>query len=317
MMSRAVKVVVLLCLAVAALYADRGAIAVTPNVNVFEPNQRAYIAWDGKEEILILSTDVKTDGATKVVEVMPFPSLPQVTQADTNVFEKLQQYLARRTGHGSAETEKGMGAERREPPPDVRFIFHKRIGHHSVTVVRIRSTTALQSSMNQILAQHGGDTIVIPSEMVGTIQEYIRERYEYFAIDVVSLDTALSSQQPLRYRFKSPCVYYPLRITRTAKGPTEVDIVVVNTNCILVPDEKRCIQGMRPLLEQMLFLDGLPQADSVAYALLKNARHCGVLTYWSVRANPSDLTRDLVLQGKTRRARFGRARWRCTDYQPR
>ncbi len=50
--------------------ADRGAIPFQPEVTIFEPTQRALIAWNGEEEILILSTDLRASRATKVLEVI-------------------------------------------------------------------------------------------------------------------------------------------------------------------------------------------------------------------------------------------------------
>jgi len=49
-----------------AAVADRGSIPFKPHVQVFEPNQRAMIAWDGHEEILLLSTDLSASEPTKV-----------------------------------------------------------------------------------------------------------------------------------------------------------------------------------------------------------------------------------------------------------
>ena len=55
-------------------YGDMGAIPLIPNVQVFEPNQRAIIAWDGEEEILLLSTDLSASKPTKILEILPVPN---------------------------------------------------------------------------------------------------------------------------------------------------------------------------------------------------------------------------------------------------
>src|SRR5512134_1393996 len=70
------------------LFADRGAIPFRPHVTIFEPTQRAMIAWNGEEEILILSTDLRASQRTKVLEVMPFPAEPCVTKGDVGVFKR-------------------------------------------------------------------------------------------------------------------------------------------------------------------------------------------------------------------------------------
>ena len=49
---------------------------ITP-VRFFEPSQNALIAWNGQEEILYLTTDVRASRASKVLEVLPLPSQPR------------------------------------------------------------------------------------------------------------------------------------------------------------------------------------------------------------------------------------------------
>ncbi|MCD6162881.1 MAG: hypothetical protein J7K40_10770 [candidate division Zixibacteria bacterium] len=49
-------------------YADRGSIPFDSRIEIFEPNQRAMIAWNGSEEILLLSTDLRASATTKILE---------------------------------------------------------------------------------------------------------------------------------------------------------------------------------------------------------------------------------------------------------
>jgi hypothetical protein len=62
-------------------------------VDIFEPKQRALIAWDGYEEILILSTDLYASEATQVLEIMPLPSVPAVTAKDIGLFHRLNMLI--------------------------------------------------------------------------------------------------------------------------------------------------------------------------------------------------------------------------------
>ncbi|MBN1607417.1 MAG: hypothetical protein JW940_12335, partial [Polyangiaceae bacterium] len=68
--------------------ADRGSIPFKPHVQVFEPTQRAMLAWSGQEEILLLTTDLNASEPTKILEVMPFPSEPKVKKGDTETFRR-------------------------------------------------------------------------------------------------------------------------------------------------------------------------------------------------------------------------------------
>jgi hypothetical protein len=69
-------------------------IPVNPEVSVYEPGQKAIIAWNGKEEILILSTNVHSDDESLVVELLPLPSEPErVELASFSSFEEIEQII--------------------------------------------------------------------------------------------------------------------------------------------------------------------------------------------------------------------------------
>ncbi len=74
--------------------ADRGLVHVEPGVSIYEPGQKAIIAWNGQEEILILSTDVSATGETLVLEIMPLPSNPKkIEKASFESFVTIQTIL--------------------------------------------------------------------------------------------------------------------------------------------------------------------------------------------------------------------------------
>ena len=62
--------------------ADMGGIPVTskPNVSIYEPGQKAIIAWNGTEEMLILSTDVNASEDTLALRILPLPSEPKTIE---------------------------------------------------------------------------------------------------------------------------------------------------------------------------------------------------------------------------------------------
>ena len=77
-----IGIFLLLSLMPAFLAADRGAIPFDPDVRIFEPNQRAIIAWNGQKQILLLSTDMRASRQVEILEVLPLPSEPQVKKGD-------------------------------------------------------------------------------------------------------------------------------------------------------------------------------------------------------------------------------------------
>lgn len=73
--------------------ADRGSIPFTVGVNIFEPSQDALIAWNGEEEILILSTELSASEKTKVLQVLPLPAEPEVKKSSCDVLRRANEFV--------------------------------------------------------------------------------------------------------------------------------------------------------------------------------------------------------------------------------
>ncbi|MDI6883882.1 MAG: DUF2330 domain-containing protein [Hadesarchaea archaeon] len=56
-------------------------------ISLYEPGQKAIIAWDGENEVLILATDVYASENSWALEVLPLPSEPTVTKGERGSFE--------------------------------------------------------------------------------------------------------------------------------------------------------------------------------------------------------------------------------------
>jgi len=67
----------------------------------------------------------------------------------------------------------------------------------------------------------------VPEAFQEVVADYIRDGYRWFAFNVVSLGPATRTKQAVQYRFRSDCVYFPLRITRTEAGNTTVKLLIV------------------------------------------------------------------------------------------
>ncbi len=168
-------------------YADRGLIPFMSNIQIFEPNQRAMIVWNGKEEILLLSTDLKASGATEVLEVLPLPSEPVVKKGDVEIFKKavqlinikLRNKLNAQNARGMGYAGKGMGLSTREQPAG-EVTFHEKIGSHHIAVAHVLDTNGFIEWAEKYIGSSGAKNPTIPEAMKTVVGEYIKEGYSVF-----------------------------------------------------------------------------------------------------------------------------------------
>lgn len=224
-------IILFLLLATPQLFADRGSIPFNPNVQIFEPNQRAMIAWNGEEEILLLSTDMRASKATQVLEVLPLPSEPQVKKGDVETFRRANALINTKSRFFAEQIGKGPRSPG-APPPAGEVTFHKKIGAHDISVTHVLNAEGFISWVEKYLKSVGVQNPIIPAAIQKIIAGYTTEGFTWFVFDVVSLNEVLSTGEAIQYRFKTKFLYYPMKITQTVVGPTNVDLLVLTSKLL-------------------------------------------------------------------------------------
>lgn len=219
--------------------ADRGSIPFEPFVTIHEPLQKAAIAWNGDEEILILSTDLKSSKPTKVLEVLPLPSEPVVTRGDDKVFGKLQALAFSRS---RPVYSRSPLPEASKGPGSAEITFHEKIGAHDISVVHLLDSSDFDAWVHDFLKKNGVTAKQVSPVLLATISQYILDGYRWFVFDVVELGTTIKTNDAIQYRFASKQLYYPLRISATDTGKTEVRIAALTpvglSRYLALPGEK-------------------------------------------------------------------------------
>ena len=205
--------------------ANRGMIPVNPNVQIFEPNQRAMIAWNGVEEILLLSTDLHASDSTTLLEVLPLPSEPDVKKGDLETFRKATDLINRKLFKGRMAKGRELSKDVIVPSGDVTF--HKRIGAHDISVTHLLNAQGFVDWVVDYLQTLGIETDVVSAEMRKLIEGYVSDGFEWYVFDVISLGKETVTNEPIQYRFESKHVFYPLKITSTAEGSTSIELLIL------------------------------------------------------------------------------------------
>ena len=208
--------------------ADRGMIPIEPEVSVYEPGQKAIVAWNGQEEILILSTDVKANGGTWVLEMMPLPSNPTVIEkAGFESFITIQnliwahapEVLGRYWG-GVNETE------------GVEVVFHEKIGAHDIMVVNSSNAPNFVQWIEGFLEANEISRVISLQNFESVIEDYMARGFRFFVLDLIDLSSEQRSIEPILYRFETHFLYYPLKISSPISGDTKITLFVLTKSDI-------------------------------------------------------------------------------------
>lgn len=224
-----------------ACHADMGSIPFKKGVRIVEPNQDAIIAWNGKEQLLYLQTTLEASEETKVLEVMPLPSKPKVDAADPGVFTRCKSLLPRVVVRDSGGAD-ALGPFGGPELPAAKVVERKMIGAHDLRTVELLSAERFTA---WVTAEFGvaNEGLEVPAPLLAVIGEYARDGYKWFLFDVVDVKQEMAKKTPLRIRFETDKLYYPMRITRTEKGHTTVSLSILTTvlfnkeDCVGIPRE--------------------------------------------------------------------------------
>ncbi|MBS7651357.1 DUF2330 domain-containing protein [Candidatus Bathyarchaeota archaeon] len=211
----ALPIILLNC--VSQVYADRGTIPIM-NVDVYGPGQKAIIAWNGEVERLILSTDLYASLETKVLELMPLTSKPNVEVVDLKIFEEIQILMMRKMPRTISPEYKG----------GLEIIFHEKIGPHDITVLKATSTEELSRFITDYTIKMGISHIPPVSEgTYAILKDYLMRGFNYWVLDLVDIPSTKRSIEPIAYEFKSETLYYPMKISATTKGPIRINLYLI------------------------------------------------------------------------------------------
>ena len=277
------------------VYADRGMIPFKPFVKIFEPTQRAMIAWNGKEEILLLSTDLKASKATKVLEVLPLPSEPLVKKGDVEIFKKATVLINKKVRERRTFLPEGRGLKEIQEVPAGEVTFHEKIGAHDISVTRVLNPAGFIEWVEKYLRSSGVENPLIPEPMKTVVSEYSKEGFSWFVFDVVTLDQVPKTNDAIQYRFKTDFLFYPLKITKTGEGNTSIDVLVL-TPMLLSQFSGIPTNQVRMRHEPVSISSGELRTISEEMDDLLGHREDLRLRIWQIRGKLSSFDKDLIVK---------------------
>jgi len=217
--------------------ANRGMIVPRTITILEETGQNAIVAWNGDEEVIILSTDVKSSEYTLVLEVLPLPSNPtKVEEGSFDSFTKLTEIVNKKAWAAWAARKETstLGIEKRAVP-GIEITFHKKIGAHEVTVVKVDDLDYFLNWVRNFIINKGFEYKEISPEFKDSVTNYLNRGIKFFVFDVIETSENKQSIKPLIYRFKTDFLYYPLEITATSDAgwsSSKVNIFLITKGTI-------------------------------------------------------------------------------------
>lgn len=211
-------------------YADMGRIHAT-DAKVSEESQKAIILHNGDEEVLILGTDLKADKKTGLIRFIPFPTEPKVSLAHPDVFEIVSRLIKK---HGLKFVSKSKGGTT-STQAAVEMRFHKKLGAHDVTVIKVNDTSHFRQWVNDFFQKKGLPQRKEYPDVERVVNDYVKRDITYFVFDFVEVTDETNLVEPIVYSFKNKEFYYPLKTSNTFGGEGRIDLITFTPGTLFEP----------------------------------------------------------------------------------
>lgn len=171
-----------------------------------EPEQYGLVAWNGKQELLILSTGEQalTGGEkTMMLSFMPLPGkCRDIKEAKTEVIDAAHKLVYSKLG-----TSRGKGVE-----------LTRKFGPHNIFVWKVDDRDEFINRVQAyIQSKFGGRAVALfTPDTAKVLDQYLDDGYKYFAFDLVDMSNEKPSEKrAIAYYFDTKYLYYPLRVSQS------------------------------------------------------------------------------------------------------
>lgn len=196
--------------------------------------ETSVVRWDGRTEQIVMRFVVRGD-APRAAWIMPVPGRAAVELADGAVFDELSRLTEpqERTRHyfwprdrdwpftGSGDGMAGAAPGAGEPP--VGVVGREQLGDFDVA----RLTATDPDALRNWLEDNG---FKLPEGLTAELKPYVDQKWEYVAVRLAPRQQGKKLQgtlDPLKIRFDSDRLVYPMRLSRTAKTPQSLGLYVL------------------------------------------------------------------------------------------
>ncbi|MDX3225643.1 DUF2330 domain-containing protein [Streptomyces sp. ME19-01-6] len=216
------------------------------NTTVAVAREASVVRWDGRTEEIVMSLTVGGD-AHEAAWIMPVPHRATVRLGNRALFDEVREVTApvHRTRHyfwprpgdwpfddrkvgyvDGAGAPDGAGAK---APPRVGVVSRERLGPFDVA----RLTATDPGALRDWLKEHG---FQLPDRLAEGLKPYVRAKWEYVAVRLAPAADARGEDakevlggtlDPLRLTFDSNRLVYPMRLSRLAKTPQNLELYVL------------------------------------------------------------------------------------------
>jgi len=239
--------------------------------DVYAPDQKAVIAWDGAVETMILATKLRADDVSDFGWIIPIKTveMPKVELGEAVVFEYLSEYFQVFQGKKG----KGGGGGLSGPLDAVTVLAKLELAAFDVTILKATDSGQLHEWLTRNAFKLHPDTEPV-------LAHYTNEEFFFITAKIAAdrLGTNAKSKlqrgiyHPLKITFKADEPFFPLKISSINKGPVKITVYVFakgpkrdRSGILEISKWQPVTSDMSRRMDYYLPVAGLPQVTRLTF----------------------------------------------------
>ncbi len=204
-----------------------GGVVAPTDKPVTVPDETAVVQWDGHIETIVLQLGMVTD-AKDAALILPVPARATASLASPGIVDALQEISKPKVVYDHRSAPKGDGSGDGAPgaaggaTPPVTVLNRTALGPFDVALLAATDATALSNWLSQ-------NGFQLKPAFAAAVTPYVRQRWEYVAIRLrpSGADNLQGRLTPLKVRFASDSLIYPMRLSTLATKAEQVTVYVL------------------------------------------------------------------------------------------
>lgn len=212
-----------------------GAMVVDRDAQVSVDRETSVVGWDGSTEQIVVRLTVRGD-APAAAWIMPVPHRATVELGDASLFSELHTLTAPVTTarhyfwprakdwpFGGSGDGSGDGAAAPAGAAPVEVVGRERLGPFDVARLAATDPAALEGWLKE-------NGFELPDRLATALRPYVEQKWEYVAVRLAPRESGRplsGTLDPLRLRFASDRLVYPMRLSRLAATPQSLGLYVL------------------------------------------------------------------------------------------
>lgn len=230
-----------------------GAMVVDRDSRVSVDRETSVVGWDGSTEQIVMRLTVRGN-APEAAWIMPVPHRATVELGDASLFSELQTLTAPVTAtrhyfwprakdwpFGGSDHRSGDSAAAPAAAAPVEVVGRERLGPFDVARLAATDPAALEGWLKE-------NGFELPDRLATALRPYVEQKWEYVAVRLAPQESGrpLSGDlDPLRLRFASARLVYPMRLSRLAATPQSLGLYVLAAHRM---EPRGTIGGRQPVV---------------------------------------------------------------------